>query len=213
MFRDHVSLRNKEWVSISILFLLFLLLQPVYFALNRSQDTVLSIQTPVDSLIPFFPLAGIVYLSYFIFLVITSVLLGRTSLIALKQWLFALVIATIVAYAVYATFQSYVPRPDITGLDSVQLMIMQTIYGNDKPYNALPSLHATLTACSVIAIGLWQSSLRSRQIMYVWGALIVLSTLLVKQHFILDAVSGIILAVLAVTASLHVFPAKKAEDN
>ena len=61
----------------------------------------------------------------------------------------------------------------------------------DKPYNHFPSLHVTLSCLSAHAS---QVSPRSRVLLHIVAAGIGVSTVLVKQHYIVDVLYGYVLA-------------------
>jgi len=101
-------------------------------------------------------------------------------------------LGTAVSYAVYLAFPTYVIRPEITSNDIFSKAI-GLLYQADKAYNAAPSGHALYTTLIFLYLALWKPNFR-----YVWflgAALILASTLLTKQHDVLDLVSGLTLGV------------------
>ena len=105
-----------------------------------------------------------------------------------EQLALTLLLVYVVSDVVYLFFQTYVPRPAVTG-HGVFSHLARFIYSNDQPYCGLPSEHssqATVFAFYLMAIGN-----RWRYVGTAFALLVIASTLLVKQHFILDAVSGI----------------------
>ena len=66
------------------------------------------------------------------------------------------------------------------------------VYAGDNPYNDFPSLHTSLS--TIMAIHWWRTDRRLGIIAAVWTALIVASTVLVKQHYVADVASGLLLA-------------------
>ena len=78
------------------------------------------------------------------------------------------------------------------------------IYSSDVKYNCLPSLHVAqcfLAAftCSRVHRGVGAAAA-------VWASLVALSTLYTKQHYVLDVVTGIVLAGLAYAIFLASYP-------
>ena len=83
------------------------------------------------------------------------------------------------------------------------LALCRLIYANDQPYNVLPSLHCyEATAIHLAsfggAAGRRYTGLRAASA--VIAVLICLSTLFVKQHSVLDLLSGCLLAGLVYAA-------------
>ena len=69
----------------------------------------------------------------------------------------------------------------------------------DRPYNAWPSLHVTQTFLAAMAISRWWKArglhLRMFTMWVLWASLTI-STLTTKQHFLWDAISGLLLGLL-----------------
>jgi membrane-associated phospholipid phosphatase len=70
--------------------------------------------------------------------------------------------------------------------------MIRSIYAADQPYNDFPSLHTSLS--TIIAIHWWRFDRRIGVAAAVWTALIVASTVLVKQHYLADVGGGLVLA-------------------
>jgi len=83
-------------------------------------------------------------------------------------------------------------RPQLT-IQTFFDQLVYYIYYLDLGYNSFPSLHVALSlTCSLICFNYnpkykW---------LFIWAGLIILSTVLVKQHYILDVVGGLVLGVL-----------------
>ena len=108
-----------------------------------------------------------------------------------------MIIVWFISYACYFFLQSYVARPNITGTDPFSA-IVRSIYAGDRPYNDFPSLHTSLS--TIIAIHSWRVGRRIGIAAAIWTALIIVSTVLVKQHYLADVIGALALA--AVTSWL-----------
>lgn len=75
--------------------------------------------------------------------------------------------------------------------------IFQTIHDVDAPHNLVPSLHVIFSSLIALACASFARPL-FRGLLWVWLALIVLSTVLVHQHHLID-----LLAALALVAALR----------
>ena len=73
--------------------------------------------------------------------------------------------------------------------------IFANLFDIDYPHNLVPSLHVVFSTCIALAIADHLSNWAYGFII-MWLMVIILSTLLVHQHHILDVVSGFMLAVL-----------------
>ncbi len=70
--------------------------------------------------------------------------------------------------------------------------MVMNVYAGDNAYNDFPSLHTSLS--TILAIHWVKANKPLGIVLSVWTALIVASTLLVKQHYIADLVFGLALA-------------------
>jgi membrane-associated phospholipid phosphatase len=173
-------------------FILLLLLQMLYFPINRLASDGVMLQTPLDSLIPLLPVFSIPYL------------------LALPWWLGSLVWAAarmpdplyrtlvisaaltiLCALLVYIFFPTYVARQPVEQRGWAS-DLLRFVYSNDRTYNAFPSSHTYLTTLIFLFWWRWQPRLR-----LLWGGilvLILLSTLFTGQHTLPDLASGVLLA-------------------
>ena len=173
----------------------------LYFVVNVPQSSLNVLRTVLDKQIPRVPVFAIPYLLFlpwFWAVVIYSWYSNR----AFRQLAFATIIVNSIAFIVYLTFQTYVPREAVISTDFFS-GILRFIYDHDQAYNGFPSLHSALSA----TIATYFIFVKSR---WSWAfvlmaALIVVSTLFVKQHFIADAVSGVTLGVLITWLSFKVY--------
>ncbi|MGD0575050.1 MAG: phosphatase PAP2 family protein [Anaerolineales bacterium] len=162
----------------------------IYAALNHG-PAVLNLRTPLDAALPVVPifvipydsLEPLVYATLIIFLVFRTRVFQSACLALISAWL--------VSYAFYFFLQTEVIRPVLTGTDLLTRMI-RDVYAGDNPFNDFPSLHTSLS--TILAIHWFHIDRRLAIILAVWTALIVASTVLIKQHYVADVASGLLLA-------------------
>lgn len=117
-------------------------------------------------------------------------LLGRRQWPLLNKVLLATCLTLTAAYVTYGYYQTVVTRPDMepTGLGG---QLVSFVYRNDNPYNAFPSLH---TALSAICAQCFYRRPKTAWVMIGWAGLIIISTVLIKQHYLADLMAGLLLA-------------------
>lgn len=161
---------------------------------NRNYHIIYS---KLDDYIPFYKPAILVYSSWFLMLVIPFVyLLKRKSYDDLYNIIipmFATMFISLIIYVIYPTALD-IRVTDITGND-ICSWIIRKIQGIDAPNNVCPSIHVSTT---VIIYNQFRKILKdnkkSKVFFLLWSVGICASTMLVKQHSIIDVVCGIILA-------------------
>ncbi len=72
---------------------------------------------------------------------------------------------------------------------------LQFIYDFDRPYNCLPSLHVAYAFLAALTCYRVHRGLGIAALLY--AALIGISTLYTKQHYVVDVVAGVLLAYVA----------------
>ena len=175
----------------SVLLVVAVYLTNEIYALLNHGPAVLNLQTPIDRALPLVPVFVIpydslnlyVYLSLILFLLFRNRLFQSAALSMIGAWL--------VSYAFYFFLQTEVARPVVMGNDLFSRMLRE-VYAGDKPYNDFPSLHTSIS--TILALHWLRFDRRAGRPLSVWTALIVASTLLVKQHYIADLVAGLLLA-------------------
>ena len=171
-----------------------------YDALNHG-PYVLFLRTPLDDLIPVVGPFAVPYVSLRPFIYGSALLFLLFRARIYRSAALSMTFTLLVSYAFYAFAQSYIERPVLTGTDVFSQMIRE-VYANDQPYNDFPSLHASLS--TIFAIHWWRVDRKIGLAVAIWVALIVVSTVFVKQHYVADMLAGVLLASIASAVSLRV---------
>jgi hypothetical protein len=178
-------------------YLLFLLVFPalaiVYSFLNNRSHKAFDISTSVDQVIPFLSFFIIPYIFWYVYIFIFLLyFLYKDTKVYLRTVLL-IVVAELICFVIYFFFQTTVSRPIILG-DTFLEVLVQWIYENDRPYNCFPSIHVLTTFAVMLAsLHIKNKHLITNLCIHVSGSLIIISTLFVKQHVILDMVGSMFL--------------------
>jgi membrane-associated phospholipid phosphatase len=163
----------------------------IYDSLNHGPNRIF-LETPVDRALPVVPVFAIPYVSLIPYIGVSLIVFLFFRVRVYRSAAITMIIVWFISYAFYFFLQSYIARPQITGTDPFSGMI-RSIYASDRPYNDFPSLHTSLS--TIIAIHCWRLDRRIGVPAAMWTALIVASTVLVKQHYLADVAGGLVLAV------------------
>lgn len=162
----------------------------VYDSLNHGPNRIF-LETPLDRALPVVPIFAIPYVSLIPYIGVSLLVFLFFRVRVYRSAALAMIVVWFISYAFYFFLQSYIARPVITGTDPFSAMI-RSIYASDQPYNDFPSLHTSLS--TIIAIHWWRFDRRIGIAAAIWTALIVVSTVLVKQHYLADIAGGLVLA-------------------
>ncbi|HTX73692.1 MAG TPA: phosphatase PAP2 family protein [Rectinemataceae bacterium] len=162
----------------------------VYDLLNHG-PAIMHLQTAFDRALPLAPIFIIPYdsLNLYVYVSLVAFLVFRTKVF--QSAAASMLLAWLVSYFFYYFFQTEVSRPVITAPGALNDMI-RTVYATDNPFNDFPSLHTSIS--TILAIHWFRVDRRIGWPVAIWTALIVASTLLVKQHYVADLLSGLVLA-------------------
>jgi len=141
--------------------------------------------------IPFIPGFIWPYLSMYILFFIPPFFLSQAEL---RRLAIQLVAATFIAGVVFMLFPAKLGFTRVLPSDDLYRWLFNVLYYVDLPFNLAPSLHVVYSTVIFLALA---SSVGKivRLAVFLWLVLIVLSTVLVHQHHLLDVVSGVMLAV------------------
>jgi membrane-associated phospholipid phosphatase len=180
-------LRHEKTVLFILLILFFLV---PYMLINAAMagKPALNLSIRLDAIFPLIPAFIIVYLSAYVQAVMPYFVL--TEIRTVRKGALVYFIAIGVAYIVFLLLPGKIDRPILIGTD-IFSWILAKAYLIDKPYNMFPSLHVAL---SFIPAFLCFRVNRRYWFMFPWSITIALSTLLVKQHYIVDVFAGFFLA-------------------
>ncbi|MDB4866761.1 MAG: phosphatase family protein [Cohnella sp.] len=188
-------LRNVDWKKYSplALMLVFPFLGMMYQWTNRADQDVYSLLTAYDQAIPFIKYFALPYVVWILYIYVCLLYFFKKDLSVYYRALLTYIVCTLTCYAIYSVFQTTVPRPDLTGDDPFTWLV-NYIYDRDQPFNCFPSIHCFSSYMMMRLV--WTSSFRNKwNVTLITGmsTLIILSTLFMKQHVILDALAGILL--------------------
>jgi membrane-associated phospholipid phosphatase len=134
------------------------------------------------------------YISLYLLLLLTAwrFLKADTRIFSLAA--LAVCIDLVVSYIFYIAFQTRIERPIVSGSD-ISSDILRWIYSIDEPFNAFPSLH---TSSAVLCTLLWRKAgSRFWLVILLWAGFIVASTVLTKQHYFVDILGGMAVAIVS----------------
>ena len=186
--------RVPDWLVKCIWLVVLLLLFLAYFPLNNLREPVHSLETAVDDHIPLVPVFVFPYLSLYLLLVISLWRFLKAEIKVFSILALAIGLDLVLSYLIFLFYQTQVERPVIAGSD-ISSSILRAVYSSDKPFNAFPSLHTSLSTLFVLLWGRVGS--RIQPIIALWAVFIIASTLLTKQHYIADVFGGIAVALVS----------------
>ena len=169
-----------------------------FFYLERRTVAVHEINFAVDAYIPFCEVFIVPYLLWFPYVALTVVLLcirDKEESEKLVAFLMAGMTIFIVVSAVFPNGHNL--RPTVFERDNIFIDLIRHLYATDTPTNILPSIHVYNSVAIMIAV--WRSRCFAdhpviKISMLALGASIICSTVLIKQHSMLDVLLALFLS-------------------
>ncbi len=191
-FKDKLNKINFKYLLLSIgLFLFMSLLYMLTSLLHKSGN---QINMKIDNYIPFISHFVYFYYLYYILPILFLWLLSFDNKEKFYQVFISLLIVVIVCSIIYIIYPVQIIRPEIKikGLSSLLVNLVYKV--DDKAINCLPSLHCVFS-CGLIYSSLINDKLNIKvKLLSVFlGVMIILSTVFIKQHYIIDGIIGILL--------------------
>ncbi len=183
---------TKKAVLFLVMFLSITLIYRVVGEITLERGSARSFTTELDKAIPFVPQMAVFYLSLYLGFWTIPIIFQEISYAYFTKIVLATFIAFFFCSIIYMIIPStYNNREIIVGGNFfAQTLVRNGIYKYDLPNNTIPSTHAALATILLLAtakkFNFW-FFLRY----LLWGIAIITSTLLIKQHHIIDVLTGI----------------------
>ena len=151
-------------------------------------------EVALDRAIPLVPAWALVYGALYLFLILLPVFVVRQDG-HIRRTVYAYLLIWLTAYVFFAVYPTNAPRPARVIGEGFAMWGLRALYSSDPPYNCFPSLHVAHSFVS--AWTCFRVHRRLAMFATVCAALVALSTLFTKQHYVLDVIAGVLLAAVA----------------
>lgn len=151
----------------------------------------LTVMLPGEEQIPFLPAFLIVYMSFYALPVMIFMKLRERGRIykSMMAFLIAVVVHLIFFFLMPISYQL---RPELEWSSEILSQLFQLLYSVDQTINTFPSMHVSFAfLCHYIVKRYFPIHARASLIV---ACAVACSTLFVKQHYVMDVVSGFTMA-------------------
>jgi len=148
----------------------------------------------LDRALPLVPSWALIYGALYLFLILLPIFVIRQDE-QIRRTVYAYLLIWLTAYVVFVAYPTAAPRPARVVGEGFAVWGLRALYSSDPPYNCFPSLHVAHSFVSALAC--YRVHRRLGIAAVLGAALVALSTLFTKQHYILDVIAGVLLAVVA----------------
>lgn len=206
--------KKVPWIKIGLAASYFAIIWPLYIAINQTAAFhnlhyhVLRIR--LDEIIPFMPRWIFAYASMYA-IVAVPFLVIRSNYAYLRMW-FSLTMVGVIAYFIFLLYPTYDVLRPVAHPGTFSTFFLGLDNQHDTPYNCFPSLHVGFS----MTAAWWVFFTAKKRIgipVLIWGILVSVSVVFVKEHYFADLAGGMLLST-AVSLALYL-PIRKriAADN
>ena len=198
------SLARPYRVPLSLVLLVSLV--PLYILVPElfPPETRYVPELALDRAIPLVPVWALIYGPLYLFLILLPIFVVRQDE-HIRRSAYAYLLIWLTAYAVFfLLYPTAAPRPARVTGEGFAMWGLRILYSSDPPYNCFPSLHVAHSFVSALTVSRVHRGLGI--FATTCAAFVALSTLFTKQHYVLDVIAGVFMAVVAYWIFLRNYP-------
>ena len=167
----------------------------IYFLIKLFIINYHIMSIPLDAKIPYLPGFVYIYMIWYPFLIISFYFIYKYNKTKYIKMIIAIVLSLLVLYMCFILYPSMVIRPTADTYHDITSFVIYVVFKTDTPVNCFPSGHCLL--CFLLLFSVYKDYKLPnylRYIIIIINILIIASTLLIKQHVIVDVIGSFILS-------------------
>lgn len=188
---------NKKFLIFTIGIILFESL--TYMLAKITPFNVTLLTSRFDQKLPFIESFVIFYVLWYLYLILIPYICFKLEKPKFFKYISVTFISIIIAFFVFFFFPTTIERESIVLTNSFFSWILKIVYFIDTPIlNCLPSMHCTLCFVFMILITrIKKLKMSYKLFLNITSILIIISTLLIKQHVIWDVIAALVLVLIS----------------
>lgn len=155
-------------------------------------DANFNLLTDLDYLFPFVPEMVYIYMSYYAIIVVSVFFLDTEE--SFRKIIISILGTLFLTYPFFYFLPAYYNFPELA-ITGNTTKLLDWCYSVDVPNNTFPSLHVGLSFTMAFGIRHYKKKLGLAYIF--WAVAIALSTIMIRKHFFIDTLGGIVMATLS----------------
>lgn len=188
---------NKKDIKVILKIIGLIIFQSgMYLLAKLSPFSVHLLKSKIDDNIPFISHFIYFYISWYLMLVLIPFIFYKKDEKCFRNYMICSNVSIIIAFIIYFLYPTSIIRSTIP-LTGFSGFITEIIYTIDTPIlNCFPSMHCQLCFIYIFSILSCKNiSKKAKFGIILWSLLVVVSTLFVKQHVLLDVISAFVLSI------------------
>ncbi|MGM9881960.1 MAG: phosphatase PAP2 family protein, partial [Bacilli bacterium] len=179
---------------IIILVFVFIFQSFIYFISKFFQHDPIYLNNVIDSKITFIPYFVVFYFIWYFLLILVPLLILKYDKKVFDRYMVVSIIYSIIEGMIFILFPTTMDREPLV-IDSVFTWLINIIYKLDTPVcNLFPSAHCAFSILFIISIlDVKEIKKNYKVLIIVTSVLIILSTVFIKQHVVIDIFGAFII--------------------
>lgn len=160
---------------------------------NENRTHYFDVVIPGERGIPFVPIFILGYL--FVYISIAYLYALIDDIVLMHRAVVAYLLLTTLCYGIFIAFPVKMDiRPEVASMEMRGWIdyVVRAYFVVDRPYNALPSVHVSYPTMATFLV--WRSRPIGRWVLLGMAVFTAISVVLVKQHFVMDVITGALAA-------------------
>ena len=189
---------KKNNIKIIITIILLIIFQiSLYFFAKFTPFEYHIVNIEFDNYIPFISIFIFPYILWYISLFLVPYLFSKYDKTLYQVYVKTILISLIIAFLIYFFYPTTLIRDNVVVKD-IPTYLISLIYELDTPaLNCLPSAHCILSFVHIyITLIIKKMNKKVKLLIIIQSILVVLATVFIKQHVIVDVISAFILSLL-----------------
>ena len=182
-----------------ILLILYLIFYQcfIYFITKFTPFEFNILVSSIDSQLPFIPSFIYFYIIWYLMLFFVPFILYKYDELNFNKYILTTFIGITVCGIIYFVFPTIIVRESIV-VNNVTTFLIELIYKLDTPaLNCLPSMHCLISFFFMIYCSLCKPlPIKYIFLINIFSILVVISSVLIKQHFIIDVITALIISII-----------------
>ncbi len=192
-FRLLKKIPARAWPFLILIAVTHLAVYYVPMSLNQGRLHY-DLTTALDRAVPFLPLSAVPYVLAFPYWILGFLYAASLGKRPFYRVFAAIELAHLWAFCTYLVFPTTIALPDIPA-DRPFGWLAGLVYSLDEPVNLFPSMHCYVSWMIWLSVrGQAQVPRGTRRFCLAFSLLVCVSTQTLKQHYLADLVSGVLLA-------------------
>lgn len=168
----------------------------LYWVLKLFQYDYNTIYLNLDYLIPFCKYFVYIYDLFYPFMFLVLYIMYKNDKRVYKNTLKCLIIGFIICDIIFLIYPTVINRPDVKINSLTNLVLFLTYYFDTPAINCFPSIHCLFMFQIIFSTINLNISKHIKIYIIIFSILVIISTLFIKQHYVLDVISSFIICLI-----------------